>query len=90
MDTQPAPTLHSDAELALVKTGGRNPEAVQGKPSLSKPGPHFTDHFTYFTEISYEKTRNSYDPSEMPHPSYFPSVRPEVEVPPPTPTGENG
>ena len=76
MDPQPTPTCHSGAELAPVKTGGRNPEAAQGKPSLSKPSPHFADHFTFFTETAMKKTRNSYDPSEVPLQSFL-SVRPE-------------
>ena len=74
METRPfnahsAPTRHSG--------GGRNPESAQGKPFLSKPSLSFAHHFTYFTEIATKKTRNSYDPSEMPHRPYPSSVRPE-------------
>ena len=57
-------------------------------PPLS-PHPNATDHFTYFTEIAMKKTRNSYDPSEVPLQSFV-SVRPGVEGLPPTPTDENG
>ncbi len=34
------------------------------QPASAQPAP--TDHFTNFTEISYEKTRNSYDQCEVP------------------------
>ena len=76
MDPQPAPTRHSGAELAR-EDGGRNPEAAQGKPSLCKPSLSSTNHFTFFTETAMKKTRNSYDPSEVPHRPYLPSLRPE-------------
>ena len=36
------------------------------KTQPAKPHPTPTDHFTNFTEISYEKTRNSYDQCEVP------------------------
>ena len=41
-------------------------------PVTTQPTP--TDHFTNFTEISYKKTRNSYDFSEVPHGSPHPSL----------------
>ena len=36
------------------------------KTQPANPHTTATDHFTNFTEISYEKTRNSYDFSEVP------------------------
>ncbi len=36
------------------------------KTQPANPHPTPTDHFTNFTEISYEKTRNSYDQCEVP------------------------
>ena len=36
------------------------------KTPIASAHPTSIDHFTNFTEISYEKTRNSYDFSEVP------------------------
>ena len=45
---------------------------MEPQPANAQPSPR--DHFTNFTEISYEKTRNSYDFSEVPHGSPYPSL----------------
>ena len=53
---------------------------MKTRPASALPTP--TDHFTNFTEISYGKTRNSYDFSEVPRTTPRPPllaspVRPE-------------
>ena len=47
---------------------------METQPVSAFPTP--TDRFTNFTEISYEKTRDSYDFSEVPHRSYAPHSLP--------------
>ena len=52
------------------------------KTQPSNPHPTPTHHFTNFIEISYEKTRNSYDQCEVPPATHLRSSPAEVDEPP--------
>ena len=57
------------------------------KTQPANPQPTPTNHFTNFTEISYEKTRNSYDQCEAP--PLATSVRPALQSVRPEPKSKD-